>query len=84
MGGIGLLAAGAGWCASANLDNTGPAVALGLAAPVMLFGVLQATKSAFNTPDELSFAAVYFTLCPVLAAVCFAAGTFCYLRRVEP
>jgi hypothetical protein len=84
IAGIGLLAAGAGWCASANVENSGPAVALGLAAPMVLFSVLQATHSAFNTPDELSFGAVYFTLCPILAVVFFTLGTFCYLRRVEP
>lgn len=82
--GIGLLAAGAAWCASANVDNSGPAVALGLAAPAVLFGVLMATNSAFNTPNDLSFAAVYFTLCPILAVVCFTIGTLSYLRRVEP
>lgn len=82
--GIGLLAAGAGWCASANVDNSGPAVGLGLAAPAVLFAVLQATNSAFNTPDDLAFAAAYFTLCPILAVVCFTIGTFSYLRRVEP
>jgi hypothetical protein len=84
IAGIGLLAAGVGWCASANVENSGPAVALGLAAPMVLFGVLQATHSAFNTPDELAFGAVYFTLCPILAVLFFAIGTFCYLRRVEP
>lgn len=82
--GIGLLAAGAGWCASANVDNSGPAVALGLAAPAVLFGMLLAANSAFNTPDDLSFATVYFTLCPILAVVCFTIGTLLYLRRVEP
>ena len=50
----------------------------------MLFGVLQATNSAFNTPNDLGFGAVYFTLCPILAVVCFTIGTFCYLHRVEP
>jgi hypothetical protein len=84
IAGIGLLAAGAGWCASANVNNSGPAVALGLAAPLALFGVLQATNSALNTPDDLTFAAAYFTLCPILAVACFALGTFCYIRRVEP
>jgi hypothetical protein len=82
--GIGLLAAGAGWCASANVDNSGPAVALGLAAPAVLFGVLQSTNSAFNTPDDLAFASVYFTLCPILAVLFFAIGTFSYIRRVGP
>ena len=82
--GIGLLAAGAGWCASANVDNSGPAVALGLAAPAVLFGVLLATNAAFNSPDDLSFATVYFTLCPILAGVFFTVGTLFYLRRVEP
>jgi hypothetical protein len=82
--GIGLLAAGAGWCASANVENSGPAVALGLAAPAVLFGVLQSTNSAFNTPDDLAFASVYFTLCPILAVLFFAIGTFSYIRRVGP
>lgn len=82
--GLGLLAAGAGWCASANVDNSGPAVALGLAAPAVLFGVLLATNSAVNAPDDLAFAAVYFTLCPILAVTFFMIGTYCYLRRVEP
>ncbi len=81
---IGLLAAGAGWCASANLDNGGPAVAMALAAPAMLFGVLMTTNSAFNAPDELAFSAVYFALCPILAAALFVIGTLSYLRRVEP
>ena len=84
IAGIGLLAAGVGWCASANVENSGPAVALGLAAPLVLFGVLQVTHSAFNAPDELAFGAVYFTLCPILAVVFFTIGTFSYLRRVEP
>lgn len=84
LAGIGLLAAGAGWCASATLDNSGPAVALGLAAPAVLFGVLLAANSAFSIPNDLAFAAVYFTLCPILAVACFAIGTFCYLGRVEP
>lgn len=82
--GIGLLAAGAGWCASANLDNSGPAVALGLAAPAVLFGVLMTTNAAFNAPDDLALATVYFRLCPMLAVVLFAVGTLMYLRRVEP
>lgn len=81
---IGLLAAGAGWFASANVDNSGPAVALGLAAPAVLFGLLLAFQSAFNAPNDLAFSKVYFVLCPILAAACFAIGTFTYLRRVEP
>lgn len=81
---IGLLAAGAGWLASANVDNSGPAVALGLAAPAVLFGMLLATNSAFNSPNHLSFTAVYFMLCPILAVVCFPIGTLNNLHRVEP
>jgi hypothetical protein len=82
--GLGLLAAGAGWCASANVDNSGPAVALGLAAPAVLFGMLMSTHSMFNVPDDLAFAKVYFGLCPILAAMFFAIGTSCYISRVEP
>lgn len=82
--GLGLLAAGPGWCASAVVDNSGPAVALGLAAPAVLFGVLMSTHSMFNAPDDLAFGAVYFTLCPILAVACFTLGTLYYICRVEP
>jgi ABC-type transport system involved in multi-copper enzyme maturation permease subunit len=82
--GIGFLAAGAGWCASANLENSGPAVALGLAAPAALFGGLMTAHSGFNVPNELAFSNTYFALCPILSVVFFATGTWSYLRRVEP
>lgn len=81
---LGLLAAGAGWCASAVVDNSGPAVALALAAPAVLFGVLMSTHSMFNVPDDLSFGALYFTLCPILAVAFFMVGTLYYVSRVEP
>lgn len=84
LGVVGLLAAGAGWCASANVNNSGPAVALAFAAPVVLFGILQATNSALNLPDDLGFNAVYFTLCPIVGVALFALGTISYIRRVEP
>jgi hypothetical protein len=81
---VGLLATGAGWCASANIQSSGPAVALGMGAPVVLVGVLQATKYAFNAPDLIAFDKTYFALCELLALVFFALGTITYLRRVEP
>jgi hypothetical protein len=81
---IGALGAGAGWWASAILDNSGLAVALGLAAPAALFGILTGTHSAFNYPTEISFATTYFNLCPVLSVAFFTLGTWTYLRRVEP
>lgn len=81
---IGLLATGVGWCASANFNNSGPAVALGMGAPVVLAGVLQATQYAFNAPDVLAFERTYFALCEMLAPAFFLVGTITYLRRVEP
>lgn len=81
---VGAIAAGAGWCASANLDNSGPAVALGLAAPAVLFGILMGTHSAFSFPNEFTFASTYFILCPILSALLFMLGTWTYLQRVEP
>lgn len=80
--GIGLFAAGAGWLASVHLENSGPAVALGLAAPAVLFGILLSLNSSLNIPDQLQFAAVYFALCPILGGLGFAIGTICYLKRI--
>jgi ABC-type transport system involved in multi-copper enzyme maturation permease subunit len=81
---IGVLAIGAGWCASSVLENSGPAVAFALVAPIVTFGGFQLTRYLANWPDELSFANVYFTACWPIAIGLFAAGTAYYLHRVEP
>jgi hypothetical protein len=81
---VGLLAAGTGWCASAMLDNSGPAVALALLAPLMAFGLFQLTKYLLHWPDEMSFNKVYFAGCWPLGASLFAIGAAYYLHRVEP
>ena len=62
---IGLLAAGAGWCASSMLENSGPAVAFAMVAPIVTFGFFQLTRYLANWPDELSFSTVL--LCRLLA-----------------
>lgn len=81
---IGVLAAGAGWCASSMLENSGPAVALALVAPIVAFGFFQMTRFLANWPDELSFSSVYFAACWPIGAGLFAIGTTYFLRRVEP
>jgi hypothetical protein len=81
---IGVLAIGAGWCASSMLDNSGPAVAFALVAPFVTFGGLQLTRYLANWPDELSFSNVYFTACWPIGIGLLAAGTAYYLHRVEP
>jgi hypothetical protein len=81
---IGALAIGAGWCASSMLENSGPAVAFALVAPLVVFGFLQLTRYLANWPDELSFDDVYFAACWPIGVSLFAAGTVYFLRRVEP
>lgn len=81
---IGVLAAGAGWCASSMLENSGPAVAFALVAPIVTFGAFQLIMYLANWPDELTFADVYFAACWPIGASLFAAGTVYFLRRVEP
>jgi hypothetical protein len=80
---IGVLAAGAGWCASSMFASAGPPVALALLAPLVLVGLLQATMYLVNWPDEISFADTYFTTCWLIGAALFAAGVVYFLRRVE-
>jgi hypothetical protein len=81
---IGVLATGAGWCASAILENSGPAVGLALVAPIVLFGLLQLTRHLANWPDEFSFSDVYFAGCWPVGLGLFLAGSAYYLHRIEP
>ena len=81
---IGILAAGAGWCASSMLENSGPAVTLAFVAPIVLFGFFQLTRYLVNWPDELSFSDVYFAGCWPVGLGLFLAGAAYYLQRVEP
>lgn len=81
---LGALAVGGGWCASAMLENSGPAVALALVAPVTLFGVLEFTYYVFGWPDDHSFARIYFAGCWLAGIALFAGGSTYYLRRIEP
>lgn len=81
---IGMLAAGAGWCASSMLENSGPAVAFALVAPIVAFGFFQLTQYLANWPDELLFSTVYFAACWPIGVGLFGVGTAYFLRRVEP
>lgn len=81
---VGILAAGAGWCASSMVENSGPAVTLSLVAPIALFGFFELTRYLANWPDEPSFSDVYFAGCWPAGLGLFAIGTAYYLRRVEP
>jgi hypothetical protein len=84
LGAIGIVACGAGWCASAMLDNSGPAVGLALVAPMALFGFLELGRYLVSWPNELSFSHTYFAACWPTGIGLFLAGTVYYLQRVEP
>ena len=81
---VGVLAAGAGWCASSMLENSGPAVAFAMVAPIVTFGFFELTRYLAHWPDELAFADVYFAACWPIGLSLFAAGTAYFLHRVEP
>ena len=81
---IGILAVGAGWCASSMLESSGPAVSFALVAPIVLFGFLQLTRYLGNWPDELSFSDVYFAGCWPVGIGLFIVGIAYYVQRVEP
>ncbi len=81
---IGFAAVGSGWCASAMSENTGPAVALAFATPLVLLGVLALTQYLTGWPYSLDYAKVYFSACAVCGAVLFMSGTVYFLRRIQP
>ena len=81
---VGVLAIGAGWCASCTLSGTGGPVAIAFFSPVLLVGLLQSLGFAAGWPDEFSFGAVYQSACWWIGLALFAIGTGYYLQRVEP
>jgi ABC-type transport system involved in multi-copper enzyme maturation permease subunit len=78
------------WCLSSFLTSTTFAVLGGLWTPAILwFGILFAGYLLGYTLQTDEFyekiaAFWYCTVCLILAPLCFAGGTWYYLRRVEP
>lgn len=73
-----------GWLLSTRWETPTFPICGALAAPfVILLGVLAATWAWEYQFHEVAWP-WYQRACPVVAAVCFVAGTWSYLRRVEP
>jgi len=81
---IGLLTFGCGWLASSMLNNTGPAVVMGLGAPVVLFAVFQFTSWLIGWPADDQFGKWFTTTGLSLGMIACGCGWHLYLRRVEP
>ena len=81
---IGLLTFGVGWMASSVLHSTGPAVVLGLAAPVFLFACLQFTSWALGWPDNGAFSRWFTSVGMSIGLLSCLGGWTLFLGRREP
>ena len=80
---IGFVLFSVAWLMSSVLESPAIAALIGLISPWLVgMGVL-ALAWVLECPEETA-KAWYLGTCLVLAAACFAAGTWYYLRRVEP
>lgn len=81
---IGTLTFGVAWLASSGLSNTGPAVVVGLAAPVVLFGLLQLTVWLVDWPDDDMFGRWYTSIGLSVGLFSCLFGWQHFLGRREP
>jgi ABC-type transport system involved in multi-copper enzyme maturation permease subunit len=72
-----------GWCLSSMLQSPTFAVCGGLFAPVLIITTILLVGWPLEMPEE-AVHPWYLGSSFVLAPVCFVAGTWYYLRRVEP
>ncbi len=78
---------GVAWLLSSFLRSPTFSVAGALLAPLLLWTGIVFVCYLFQISDEKymrTIAYSYFGLCLALAPVCFAVGTWYYLRRIEP
>ena len=79
----GLLCFSVGWLLSSILDSPTFAIGGGLVTPFLIMLGLLAPGWWFTLPEE-NYWRSYLYICLALSPVCFIAGTWYYLRRVEP
>jgi ABC-type transport system involved in multi-copper enzyme maturation permease subunit len=72
------------WLFSAGLESPAIAAAAGLIAPFLLLGGIYWVYYLLDFPPGFNPAPWYYGLCFALALFSFAAGTWWYLRNVEP
>ncbi len=80
----GLVFFSVGWLLSSLLESPTFAVFGSLLAPIAILLGIQALAWAYEYPFLEVVWPWYRRTCPLLALACFVAGTWCYLRRVEP
>jgi ABC-type transport system involved in multi-copper enzyme maturation permease subunit len=73
-----------GWLWSSFLESPTFAIFGGLVVPLLVILAFQGVAWYFELPVEEIAAEWYAAISAVLASACFAAGTWYYLRRVEP
>ncbi len=73
-----------GWMLSSRLESPTLSVCGGFVTPVLIALGIQAVAWACDYPFHEIVWPWYQQICAIVAPVCFAAGTWYYLRRVEP
>lgn len=73
-----------GWLLSSALESPTFAIAGGLMTPVIVVTGIQTVAWLFEFPSDEFVGPWYRYICLGLAPACFVAGTWYYLRRVEP
>ncbi len=82
---VGLLFFGVGWLFSSFLSSPTFAVAAALMAPLLVASGMVTTIYFFKlSPGKVEYIGWFIGVCLTLALACFSAGTWHYLRRVEP
>lgn len=81
----GVLIFGVAWLGSSFLESPTYAIVAGIVAPFAVLGALSVANLFLGwRPHQDDFMPWYIASCCVVGIVCFAAGTWYYLRRIEP
>lgn len=80
----GALVFGAAWLGSSFMESPTFATTMGIAIPLLLAALLAVVRLFTDWPDQKDFAYYFNLISCLLGIVCFAAGSWYYLQRVEP
>jgi ABC-type transport system involved in multi-copper enzyme maturation permease subunit len=84
----GLLLFCVAWLCSSMLESPAISVCIALITPIVLSGAISMmVRFGFDVPLHMHLAAVtfwYYAIAIPLSVICFAIGTWVYMRRVEP
>lgn len=81
----GVVIFGTAWLGSSFLESPTYAIVSGIVAPFAILGGLTTANLFFGwRPAQDDFMPWYIASCCLVGVLCFAAGTWYYLRRIEP